>query len=292
MNLVSSPLLRRLPVAAGVLLAGAARGLAGAGGIRPRRAAARGRPRRRARSAPGVRARARRRRRARPRADARPRLGVRPLRRPLRPTTARPPTRCSPGRPTTRRASPAAPTPRPRPRRGRDHFCFHWVESGADAPPGSDGNLNTIPPYLQDVADVFETVYEREHGELGWHRADQRRRARRLHRGRVGGPHRRLPQGPRQARPLRLRGARRGPGRHPAPVRVPGHGRRLRASTATTTRWIRSRSRPRTSTTTCSSTPTTCSRTSGCSSPPRPGWRRRSSRTSTTTTSTSARGRS
>src|SRR5215210_7875009 len=48
-----------------------------------------------------------------------------------------------------------------------DHFCFHWVESGADAPPGSDGNLNTIPPYLQSVANVFETVYEREHGELG-----------------------------------------------------------------------------------------------------------------------------
>ena len=49
-----------------------------------------------------------------------------------------------------------------------DHYCFHWVESGVDAPPGSDGNLNTIPPYLQDVADVFETVYEREHGDLGW----------------------------------------------------------------------------------------------------------------------------
>jgi hypothetical protein len=54
-----------------------------------------------------------------------------------------------------------------------DHFCFHWVESGDDAPPGSDGNLNTIPPHLQDVADVFEYVYERENfdetqGGLGW----------------------------------------------------------------------------------------------------------------------------
>jgi hypothetical protein len=48
------------------------------------------------------------------------------------------------------------------------HFCFHWVESTADAPPGADGNPATIPPYVQDVADVFEEVYEREHGDLWW----------------------------------------------------------------------------------------------------------------------------
>jgi hypothetical protein len=48
------------------------------------------------------------------------------------------------------------------------YFCFHWVESGDDAPPGSDGNLNTIPPYIQDVANVFGEVVQREHGDLEW----------------------------------------------------------------------------------------------------------------------------
>ena len=47
-------------------------------------------------------------------------------------------------------------------------FCFHWVESGDDAPPGSDGNLNTIPPYIQQVANVFGEVIQREHGDLDW----------------------------------------------------------------------------------------------------------------------------
>ena len=48
------------------------------------------------------------------------------------------------------------------------YFCFHWVESGDDAPPGSDGNLNTIPPYIQEVANVFGEVIERENGDLDW----------------------------------------------------------------------------------------------------------------------------
>ena len=53
------------------------------------------------------------------------------------------------------------------------HFCFHWVESTDDAPPGVDGNPATIPDHVYDVADVFETVYKRENldetkGGLGW----------------------------------------------------------------------------------------------------------------------------
>ena len=48
------------------------------------------------------------------------------------------------------------------------YFCFHWVESGDDAPPGSDGNLDTIPPYIQEVANVFGEVIQREHGDLDW----------------------------------------------------------------------------------------------------------------------------
>ncbi len=54
-----------------------------------------------------------------------------------------------------------------------DHFCFHWVESGQDAPPGADEDPTTIPDHIYDVAAVFEGVYKRENGEelaggLGW----------------------------------------------------------------------------------------------------------------------------
>ena len=99
--------------------------------------------------------------------------------------------------------------------------------------------------------------------------------------------HRHLPQGPREARPLRLRGAGRGPGtRHAFMVMDDDY-----AETATTTRGALKVTAAH-EYNHVSSSPTTCCRTSGCSSPPRPGWRRRSTPRSTTTTSTSARGRS
>ena len=47
-------------------------------------------------------------------------------------------------------------------------YCFHWVESGDDAPPGSDGNLGHDSPYIQEVANVFGEVIQREHGDLDW----------------------------------------------------------------------------------------------------------------------------
>ncbi len=63
---------------------------------------------------------------------------------------------------------PGGPYTAPSTEAASDHFCFHWVESGDDAPPGSDGKLDTIPPYVQSVANVFEEVHGREHGDLGW----------------------------------------------------------------------------------------------------------------------------
>jgi|SRR5215218_1335944 len=54
-----------------------------------------------------------------------------------------------------------------------DHFCYHWVESTADAPPLTDADDSDFPDYVEKVADVFEEVYERENldetqGGLGW----------------------------------------------------------------------------------------------------------------------------
>ena len=48
------------------------------------------------------------------------------------------------------------------------HFCFHWVAATPDAPPLADADGNGFPDYVETVADVFETVYAREHGDLGW----------------------------------------------------------------------------------------------------------------------------
>lgn len=40
------------------------------------------------------------------------------------------------------------------------HFCIHWVDSTADAPPSMQ--------YVQQMSDVFENVYNVENGQLGW----------------------------------------------------------------------------------------------------------------------------
>jgi Family of unknown function (DUF6055) len=48
------------------------------------------------------------------------------------------------------------------------HFCFHWVESTADAPSLADDDNDGIPNYIVDVADIFENVYAAEHDDLGW----------------------------------------------------------------------------------------------------------------------------
>jgi Family of unknown function (DUF6055) len=48
------------------------------------------------------------------------------------------------------------------------HFCFHWVESTADAPPLADDNHNNFPDYVDEVADTFEHVYDVENDAMGW----------------------------------------------------------------------------------------------------------------------------
>src|SRR6476661_5622265 len=40
------------------------------------------------------------------------------------------------------------------------HFCIHWVDSTADAPPSMN--------YVQTMSQVFENVYDVENGQLGW----------------------------------------------------------------------------------------------------------------------------
>ncbi len=40
------------------------------------------------------------------------------------------------------------------------HFCVHWVDSTADAPPSMS--------YVQTMSDVFEHVYDVENNQLGW----------------------------------------------------------------------------------------------------------------------------
>jgi hypothetical protein len=40
------------------------------------------------------------------------------------------------------------------------HFCIHWVDSTADAPPSI--------AYVQTMSQVFENVYSVENGQLGW----------------------------------------------------------------------------------------------------------------------------
>jgi hypothetical protein len=49
-----------------------------------------------------------------------------------------------------------------------DHFCIHWVDSGADAPPPGDVNANGIPDYVEAMSAAFEHVYQAENVDLGW----------------------------------------------------------------------------------------------------------------------------
>jgi hypothetical protein len=167
MNLASSPLLRRLPVAAGALLVGllATSPAQGANDRAARLAADRPGAERALRQASAI---------ARGAGEAGGRelspalasvyartsaldAGDRETAEQLlaRPTDGTP---GQPGGPYTASSTEAA----------NAYFCFHWVESGDDAPPGSDGNLNTIPPYIQEVANVFGEVIQREHGDLDW----------------------------------------------------------------------------------------------------------------------------
>lgn len=48
------------------------------------------------------------------------------------------------------------------------HFCFFWVERGADAVPATDADANAIPDYVDVLAAIAEHVYSVEHGRLGW----------------------------------------------------------------------------------------------------------------------------
>ena len=48
------------------------------------------------------------------------------------------------------------------------HFCVHWVESTADAPPLDDTNGNGVPNYVEKMGEVFEHVYDVENGDLRW----------------------------------------------------------------------------------------------------------------------------
>ena len=53
------------------------------------------------------------------------------------------------------------------------HFCFTWVEATADAPSLVDNDGNDFPDYIEQLADVFETSYDRQHagtteGGLWW----------------------------------------------------------------------------------------------------------------------------
>jgi len=167
MNLVSSPLLRRLPVAAGVLLVGLL-------AVSPAQAASDRAARLRA-DVPGAE-RALRQASELARGD-----GVKRGRE-LSPALAsvfgrsdalsgddREAADALLARPTDNTpGQPGGPYTAPSTEAANAYFCFHWVESGDDAPPGSDGNLNTIPPYIQQVANVFGEVIQREHGDLDW----------------------------------------------------------------------------------------------------------------------------
>jgi hypothetical protein len=48
------------------------------------------------------------------------------------------------------------------------HFCVHWVDSGADAPPPGDSNHNGVPDWVELTASTAEHVFSAENSSLGW----------------------------------------------------------------------------------------------------------------------------
>jgi hypothetical protein len=48
------------------------------------------------------------------------------------------------------------------------HFCVHWVDSTADAPPAADQDGDGVPDYVETTGLVFEQTYEHENVQLGW----------------------------------------------------------------------------------------------------------------------------
>ena len=223
MNLPSSPLLRRLPVAAGAVLLGL---LAAS----PAQAAS-DRAERLRTDRPGAERALRQAQshgrwpRRRPRPQPRARRAGRPRRRAVRRGPRGRRASCSRGRPTT------GDTGQPgRPVHGRLRGRVHrplLLPLGRDdqrrARRSTDDDDNGFPDYIEDLADVFEESWTAEHkatadGGLGWREPIMDGDARRLRRGRHR-PHRRLRQGHRQARPLRLRVARPGPGHADARTR-------------------------------------------------------------------------
>lgn len=48
------------------------------------------------------------------------------------------------------------------------HFRIHYATAGADVPPLADSNANSIPDWIETVADVFEAVYQRQISQMGY----------------------------------------------------------------------------------------------------------------------------
>jgi len=48
------------------------------------------------------------------------------------------------------------------------HFCIHWVDSTADAPPLVSTLGDGVPDYIRTMDAVFEHVYQVENVQLGW----------------------------------------------------------------------------------------------------------------------------
>jgi hypothetical protein len=48
------------------------------------------------------------------------------------------------------------------------HFCVHWVDTSADAPPATSSDGDSIPDYVQTMSNVFENVFAVENVQLNW----------------------------------------------------------------------------------------------------------------------------
>jgi hypothetical protein len=48
------------------------------------------------------------------------------------------------------------------------HLCVHWVETTVDAPPGADGDPDTIPPWIVLVGAAWEDAWTREIDDRGY----------------------------------------------------------------------------------------------------------------------------